>query len=1773
MFSVKNLRITIKESDTVVVKGNVEILSNSNQNQNIHNEGILIITDSLKSSVDSLFLTSSVPGKDNDSARIEGGGPLGKVVFQDDTINSIYGNPSIYLNDLTVKNGLLTLDTNIIVFGDVELTQGNLNLNRYHIHLYDLDPTINQDFGRIKQGTETNSYKIYDDSSGYIRAAKLYNGKSDPANLGFKISPSSNMGNFFLTRFHNSDTTVTDGGIKKLFLIEDNDGTFGDDKNIQLNYFTGDLYGDLVGNDSSLRIFHKDINGDRYKYLKGDVTIYDDSINVYASFHPGYYTIADSICDNPPRVNLGPDRVICEGNAIKLLADTVYLEEDRPYMTYAWNSPDLNLIDEQEAILNIPDDTINNYLNNTLTIHLIVEDAKGCINYDTIRFFTFPNPHLNIIINKPSPNICMGDTVIFTDTRNNFGDYIWNFRPENTQDLIDNPFYVFNYRSGYNYINIIYTDTNACKIDTTFSVTVHALPEPDFIVKAESCLGQELFLDNKSYINDGSITKYVWNMGNGNEIEVTQNHVISDSSLQFITDTITINNTSPDLVYNYNKTGINDINLITTSNSGCINDTTLTTQVYDSVFVAFEANLFTNVCFGLESRFFPSVGTSDTNLVAEYQWYFSDTVIIAYNLDDTINYTFETAGIQNVTLTAVSKHGCSNSVTKTVSIYSSPLATFTVNPECLNNASLFNSTGSDTTSLNYTWYFEDTTIYKPAGTALYYTFNNAGKHQVELEVSFVNGCITNFIDSAIIVENPDANFAVHGACINNQVDTIILNTSNNIIETTYNWDFGDGSTSPNIEQPLKVYKDAGNYKVRLEANTNYTVNSSNFSCNSLYTDSIEIFNVVPADFKVGDNTNVCEGNTSIFLLENISIDLTNIDYYEWQFETDTQTISNPVNYNFSSDGIYNVTLKTVTKNGCTDSTIKTVTIYDTPVASIISDSVCFGEELVFSIPVSVRDVNNIYNWYLGVDHIGTGWDVSVNNLAVGNYELILKAESQNGCANEDTSSAVVSSLPSDLFQPEIDVCSDTFQLVGTNPDYDYLWNSTLLSNAYVVRNDEICIVEKTNKITGCQSTESIQVSLNKPLNVDLGNDTSACGSIQLDAGYFGLSATYKWSNGETDRYLDVISTGEYKVTVNQGGCSVSDSVQIIVNSIPILDLGTDIEACAFETVNLNAEIAGGDTYIWSNSSSLSSINITSGVATSRTYRVTVTDNNSCVVTDKVKVTYNPVPQVDLGTDIETCQNIDLALNATVVNGANYLWSNGETDPIIFVSEYSENVITKSYSVNVENLYGCTNTDTIIVQFNPVLEVVLQDQVACGNEVIILDAYVQGAISYNWNNGSIDSVLTIDPQIDGEGVYYVNVENQYNCISTSNQSNVTFRAAPTPVLPDEITGCNEVSIDAGNFGAEFLWNDNISTQTRSVYQSGLYTVEITNGNNCTIVDSIEVTVNYITKPYLGPNLSLCTNNQVILRTGLHDPEYSFEWNGYSRGDTMLVGNSGTYIVRAMHSNGCEDSDTIEIIGRSLPNVDLGPDMYKCTDDNFILDAGTDGYAYNWGNTEALEAYHRLLEVSDTGKYWVQVTNDYGCIASDTIEIKPTSLSIDPLFVTNSKLIAGDSVLFVDMSYPEPLNWLWEFGDLQQSILQNPVHVYYGGGSYQVIMHVSNSVCNASIIKIIEVEHRNKSGNEDEDGGTDLFGDDFIEIQNVKIYPNPNNGNFTLEAELSTRSNANVYIFDLMGRLISIRKYSDVEIVSQDVDIQSKSSGIYIIKIIAGTDHKTYKIIKQ
>jgi hypothetical protein len=65
----------------------------------------------------------------------------------------------------------------------------------------------------------------------------------------------------------------------------------------------------------------------------------------------------------------------------------------------------------------------------------------------------------------------------------------------------------------------------------------------------------------------------------------------------------------------------------------------------------------------------------------------------------------------------------------------------------------------------------------------------------------------------------------------------------------------------------------------------------------------------------------------------------------------------------------------------------------------------------------------------------------------------------------------------------------------------------------------------------------------------------------------------------------------------------------------------------------------------------------------------------------------------------------------------------------------------------------------------------------------------------------------------------------------------------------------------------------------------------------------------------------------------------------------------------------------------PSVDLGPDTLYNVEFPYTLIAGVGNVTYLWSNGSTSSS----IEVYQTGKYWLTVTNSYGCSASDTIYI--------------------------------------------------------------------------------------------------------------------------------------------------------------------------------------------
>jgi hypothetical protein len=440
----------------------------------------------------------------------------------------------------------------------------------------------------------------------------------------------------------------------------------------------------------------------------------------------------------------------------------------------------------------------------------------------------------------------------------------------------------------------------------------------------------------------------------------------------------------------------------------------------------------------------------------------------------------------------------------------------------------------------------------------------------------------------------------------------------------------------------------------------------------------------------------------------------------------------------------------------------------------------------------------------------------------------------------------------------------------------------------------------TDQTTSCVKTDSIQVTVNPNPVVTLGADTTICSNqnVTLNAGTF---TSYAWSNSATTSTITVNTSGNYGVMVTDiNGCTDTDTVAVIVNTIPAVSLGSDTDICA----GLNVTLTPGNTfssYNWSTGETTASI----VAATAGNYYVTVTDANNCQNTDTVAVTVNPLPIVALGSDVTFCQNDSASLDAGA-GFVSYNWSNSASSQTI-------NVFTAgNYFVIVTDNNGCTNSDSVSVTVNALPAIDLGTALSfCMNDSLVLDAG-SGFTAYVWSDNSTAQTLTVN----AAGTYYASITDNNGCI---NSDTVSVSVNPLPVvnLGADLSLCMNSSavIDAGTGFSTYFWSDNSSGQTLTVTSAGTYSVQVTDNNGCEDTDTVSVTVNALPVIDLGADVLICENETATLDAGAGFTGYL--WNNNETTQTLFVDGSlltagnYSYSVIVSDGNGCEAADTVMV----------------------------------------------------------------------------------------------------------------------------------------------------------------------------------------------------------------------------------------------------------------------
>jgi gliding motility-associated-like protein len=214
-------------------------------------------------------------------------------------------------------------------------------------------------------------------------------------------------------------------------------------------------------------------------------------------------------------------------------------------------------------------------------------------------------------------------------------------------------------------------------------------------------------------------------------------------------------------------------------------------------------------------------------------------------------------------------------------------------------------------------------------------------------------------------------------------------------------------------------------------------------------------------------------------------------------------------------------------------------------------------------------------------------------------------------------------------------------------------------------------------------TDSATVNVTIAPSPALGPDTLICGNgnITLNA---GPANSYLWNTGDTLQTINVSATGQYIVNTTVPGCTFSDTINVSIHPLPVVDIGNDTTLCPGETIVLDATGAPENVYQWNNNSTTA----TQTVNATGNYSVAVS-YFGCTAFDSVQIVV--LPPLHLGDEISLCGKYNLTLDAANP-GATYLWSNGSTSPSIDITDPG------IYSVIVSN-GACVLSDSVVVTGN------------------------------------------------------------------------------------------------------------------------------------------------------------------------------------------------------------------------------------------------------------------------------------------------------------------------------------------------------------------------------------------------------------------------------------------------------------------------------------------
>ncbi len=716
---------------------------------------------------------------------------------------------------------------------------------------------------------------------------------------------------------------------------------------------------------------------------------------------------------------------------------------------------------------------------------------------------------------------------------------------------------------------------------------------------------------------------------------------------------------------------------------------------------------------------------------------------------------------------------------------------------------------------------------------------------------------------------------------------------------------------------------------------------------------------------------------------------------------------------------------------------------------------------------------------------------TASNLVAGTY-TVLVTDANNCSFNMNGANSIVITEPAVLDPSTIGVnithvsCyglsdgSVTLNVAGGTAPYTYLWSdgqttataSNLVAGTYTVlvtdANNCSFNMNGANSITITEPTAIVANTSTTDASCNGGTDGSAMVAPTGGAG----SYTYLWSDGQTTATAINLVAGTYSVTITDAdNCTLVESPIVVSQATTLTSEGfaaTDVscyDACD-GTAAISAD--GGVppyTYLWSDGQ-------TTQVATglcADTYSVVITDANNCTYTQNNIVVNQPDSLILTLTPTHIlCNGDNTGSIATTVTGGTapytYLWSDGQT------TDTAMNLVAGTYTVTVTDDNGCQIIDSVTVTEPPVL---VNNSITITHPVCFGDC--TGSISINVSGGvgpyTYDWSIQVINQIDGDGtptifnlckgIYSVLVTDANGCELLIENIEIS---EPGPIFNDNIAitdvTCNggsdgsiALSVLGGTAPYTYLWSDGQTTATATNLTAGVYSVTITDANNC-VLELNTLAVNE--PPALSNTGSLITDvtcngdadGSIEVFIGGGTPPYNYLWDDPSAQTTATATGlvAGIYSVTVTDANNCvfvvdnqqvTQPAALVVTDTTITNASC---FGECDGSiSITVTDGTGPYTYAWSQIFIQQitgnGTPNVTELCK-GLYSVTITDAQNCsITIDSLEItEPTPIFTNGISLTNVSCNGGsDGEISLDiLGGVPPYTYAWSNGDNTSTI---------------------------------------------------------------------------------------------------------------------------------------------